>query len=227
MNAPHNSYSHIFAKMENRTIVDALQWRYACKKFDPGKIIPEDTFQRILQALNLTPTSMGMQLMKFLVVQNTEVRKALVPHAYNQHQITDCSHLLVLCRESHVTQDFIDEYVNRSARIRNQDVNSSKIKGFKKMLESANLMSENDRVKWMSSQVYIALGVLLTTCAVEQVDACPMEGFVPQEFDRILKLRKKGLKSIVVVPLGYRHEEDPYQHLPKVRRELDTIVEYI
>jgi len=213
--------------MKESTIIEALSWRYACKKFDPTKRLSDEKFERILTALNLTPTSMGMQLMKFIVVENKELKAELVPFAHNQQQVVDCSHLLVLCRETAVTDDFIDEYVNRSAGLRNQDVNSPKILGFRKMLESANLLNETDRVKWLTNQVFIALGVLLTTCALEKVDSCPMEGFIPYEFDRVLGLTERGLSSVVVCPIGYRHEDDIYQDLPKVRRELSTIVEYI
>lgn len=213
--------------MEEKSFVEALKWRYACKKFDPTKKIPEEKFVELLDALNLTPTSMGMQLLKFIVVTDPQVKKDLVQYAYNQEQIADCSHLILLCREAQVTSDFIDEYVTRSASIRNQDVQSPQIAGFRKMLESANMMSEADRVKWLSNQAYLALGVLLSACAVERIDSCPMEGFVPHEFDRILGLEAKGLKSVIAIPVGYRHVDDTYQHLPKVRRELHTIVEYI
>ena len=170
---------------------------------------------------------MGMQLLKFIVVTDPKVKSSLVPFAYNQEQIADCSHLIVLCRETQVSAEFIDEYVSRSAAIRNQEIDSPKISGFRKMLESASMMSEADRVKWLSNQVYLALGILLAACALEQIDSCPMEGFIPHEFDRILGLEEKGLKSVVAVPVGYRHADDTYQHLPKVRRELHTIVEYI
>lgn len=212
--------------MKESTIIEALSWRYACKRFDSTKKLSDEKLERILTALNLTPTSMGMQLMKFIVIEDEKLKAALLPFAHNQRQVVDCSHLLVLCRETSVTDEFIDEYINRSAELRNQDLDSPKILGFRKMLESANLLSETDRVKWLTNQVFIALGVLLTACALEKVDSCPMEGFIPFEFDEILGLTERGLSSVVVCPIGYRHADDIYQNLPKVRRELNTIVEF-
>ena len=208
-------------------IIDALSWRYACKRFDATKKISSDKLNIILHALNLAPTSMGMQLMKFLVIDNQAIKDELVQYSYNQQQVADCSHLLVLCRETGVTDEFIDEYVKRTATLRDYDIGSPKIKGFRRMLDSTTRMNASEQKNWMTNQVYIALGVLMTTCAIEKIDSCPMEGFIPHEYDRVLGLSSRGLSSVIVCPIGYRHEEDTYQELPKVRRDLTSIIEFI
>lgn len=209
---------------EPTTILDDLQWRYACKRFDNTRKIDEQDLQTLLEALNLTATSLGMQLLKCVVVENQLIKEQLVSHAFGQRQVADCSHLLVLCRYATVDQTAVDEYVNRTAHIRNMDANGDKMQGFKKMIESTMQMSEKDRVNWMNNQAYIALGNLLTVCANLRIDACPMEGFVPAKVDELLDLPALGLESVLLCPVGFRHEQDPYALQPKVRKSLTDFV---
>jgi nitroreductase / dihydropteridine reductase len=213
--------------MKNKSLIDSLEWRYACKKFDSAKTLSNEKVETLLNALNLTPTSMGMQLMHFIVIENKEIQKQLVPFAFNQQQVEDCSHLLVLCRELDVKDSFIDALVDRTVSLRNFEDNKVKIEGLRKMLKITQEMKPIDRDHWIINQVYIALGVLMTACAIEEVDACPMEGFQSTEFDRILGLKDKGLTSVLLCPIGYRHEDDSYSSSPKVRQPIESIVTYI
>jgi nitroreductase / dihydropteridine reductase len=205
-------------------IVDAMNWRYACKKFDNSKNVPESTVGAILDTLNLTATSLGMQLLKVVVVRDQQIKNKIVEFSYNQNQVAECSHLLILCRYTDVQEPHVDEYVNRSATTRGMDVYSEKIKGFRSMVSSTLSMPEEQKKHWMTNQVYIALGNLLNTCAILGIDACPMEGFEPKKIDAFLSLNELGLSSVLMCPIGYRHPEDPYSRMPKVRRDIQDFI---
>lgn len=206
------------------TILEDLQWRYACKKFDQSRKLDETSLNTILQAINLTATSLGMQMMKCVVVENQALKDELVASCYNQMQVADCSALLVLCRYNEVNANHVEEYVNRTSKTRNVALDHPKIIGFKKMIESTVNMPNAQRENWLNNQVYIALGNLMTVCANLRIDACPMEGFVPQQVDELLGLTTQGLSSVVLCPIGFRHPEDPYAIMPKVRRDLQNLV---
>lgn len=204
-----------------KTIIDDLKWRYACKRFDSTLKLSQADLETILEALNLTATSLGMQLLKCVVVENTELKEKLVEYAFGQRQVADCSHLLVLCRYDKVSEADVDEYVNRTAYIKSLDIESPKMQGFRKMISGAVGMPKEKQINWMNNQVYLALGNLLTVCANMHIDACPMEGFTPEKVDEVLKLDSFGLKSVVLCPIGYRHEEDSYAKQPKVRKSIE------
>lgn len=208
-------------------ILSALKWRYAVKKFDPAKKIPQKDLDTLLEALRLSPSSYGLQPWKFLVIANPELKEKLRPHSYNQPQITDCSHLIVLCRTSAVDEASVDKLINVTAEVRNQPV--SDLEGYKKMMVGD--LVEGPRAKitdhWSAHQVHIALGVLLASAASMQIDACPMEGFSPSEYDEVLGLKEKGLSSVVLCALGYRSGGDVYAKAKKVRFEPKDVIEKI
>lgn len=208
-------------------IEEALTWRYAVKKFDSGKELSHEQMDSILAALQLTPTSMGLQLMKFIVIKDEKLKEACVPLAYNQRQVADCSHLLVLCRVDEVREEHITSYVEQTAIIRGLKVPSRQLAGFESMLRNTLKMSREQQVKWMDNQVYLALGNLLTACAVEGIDACPMEGFMPDKVNELLGLTEKGLQSVILCPIGFRSKEDKYAAFPKVRRDSTELIEYL
>ncbi len=213
--------------IESQDVLAALHWRYACKKFDNTRHLTEQSVQQLLESLNLTATSLGMQLMKIVVIKNPQVKEQMLQHCYNQHQVRDCSHVLVLCRYNEVDEQLVDEYVERSAATRNFDLNSPKMQGFRNMVLSTISLPEEKRINWMTNQVYIALGNLLTTCAMMQIDSCPMEGFHPKGVDSLLGLSELGLSSVLLCPIGYRHAEDVYAQLPKVRRPIEDFAVYL
>ncbi len=203
----------------NDILIAALNARYATKKFDTAKKIPLATVNAIIEAIRLTPTSYGLQLMKVVLVEDENLREQLVAHAYGQQQIVDASHLLILCREKRANDEHISDYIENIADTR--DIHIDHLVGFKNMMHNTVLkMTPAQQEDWMKQQVYIALGNLLTSCAILEIDACPMEGFLPSEFDRILGLEEMNLSSVLVVPIGYRAEDDKTASLKKVRRAL-------
>lgn len=210
----------------SENIVADFQWRYACKKFDPQKKLSESDLGDIVQALRLGASSYGLQPWKFIVVRNPEVREKLVPAAFGQRQVADASHLIVLCALKDVNEAHVDSYIADTARTRNLEL--SELDGFKSMLMKMIVNgSDEKKAAWAKNQVYIALGSLLSICASMRVDSCPMEGFRPKEVDTILDLEAKGLRSILMCPIGYRSVDDDYARRAKVRFAEDKVIEYI
>lgn len=199
-------------------IIESLKWRYAVKSFDPNKKLTSEQVNRIKDGLQLTPTSMGLQLMQFIIIENQEIKNQIVPFAYNQKQVADCSHLLVLCRKTHVQEDDITTFVGRTGEVRELDNQHPTLQNYEKMLRNSLNLSLEQQQAWMENQVYIALGNLLTLCAAEKIDACPMEGFNRTQLDEFLKLPEKNLSAVVMCPIGYRSDEDKYSRINKVRR---------
>jgi len=203
--------------------IKALQWRYACKKFDATKKVSDKKIKRLTKAFRLTATSFGLFPLKMLVISNQKVKDSLLIHAYNQKQITDCSHLLVLCIDSKMDTTTIDTHFELEKEIRN--IKDASIAGFRQNLrDSFSAKSEEEKEIGAKNQAYIALGNLMTVCAMEKVDTCPMEGFNPSKFDEILNLENKNLKSVLIMPVGYRSEDDFMSTLKKVRKPLKEIV---
>lgn len=205
------------------SIVEKLHWRYAVQKFSTEKL-PEEKVETVLRALALTPSSFGLQPWKFVLVENPEVREELLHHAWKQQQIVDASHLLILCRLETVTHADIDKYIASIAGLRG--VQEEDLAGFSRSIKkTVGNFSNEQQAEWMTKQIYIALGTFLTVCAVEHVDACPMEGFLTHEFDKVLGLTEKGLRSVVVIPFGYRADDDKHASHKKVRYSLeDTLI---
>lgn len=208
----------------NDTLLSALQWRYATKVFDATKKIPADTWKTLEEALVLTPSSCGLQPWKFIVITNDELKGKLRPHAWGQSQVTDCSHFVVFAAELNVGEAFIDKNIRRTAEVRGSTVES--LQGYRKMI--VDLMVKGPLSKtindWAAHQIYIALGNFMTAAALLKIDTCPMEGFQPAEFDKILDLKAKNLASVVCCPAGYRSESDKYASLPKVRFNTEEVV---
>lgn len=205
------------------TIKQSLEWRYATKKFDANKKVSETDLEVLLQALRLSPSSFGLQPWKFIVVTNPDTRQKLKAASWNQTQITDASHLIVLARQTDMTEAHVSAYISDIAKKRNSTVES--LEGYKQMMNGfIKAMSPDKKSEWMSRQVYIALGFLMAACAVHSIDACPMEGFDPKAYDDILNLESKGLSTVVLCPVGYRSADDKYASEVKVRYPLSQVV---
>ncbi|WP_413575276.1 NAD(P)H-dependent oxidoreductase [Bdellovibrio sp. HCB290] len=212
--------------MANKQIQEALEWRYAVKKFDPTKKISEKDLNTLLESLKLAPSSYGIQPWKFLVVENPEVREELKPVSWNQSQVTDASHQIVLLYRDTIDEAFVQKYIERIAEVRGVDLPS--LQGFKDMMINNIVKAPEEKIRvWSQRQAYIAMGFLLETAALLKIDATPMEGFSASDYDRILKLDGTGWKSIATVTLGYRHSEDSFQNLKKVRFADDALIEYV
>lgn len=193
-----------------------LNWRYATQKFDPARKIPEAEFLELLESLRLAPSSYGLQPWKFIVARDEGLRKDLRKHAWDQPQVTDASHLLVLCALKKINPDYVKDFTARAAKSRN--VAPESLSGYEQaMLNSLKGMPAQALSDWMKRQVYLALGMLLAQCAHKKIDSCPMEGFDARKFDEILRLKKLNLESVVLCPVGYRAKDDQYAGLKKVR----------
>jgi nitroreductase len=197
-------------------LVKQLNWRYATKQFDAQrKITPED-WAALEEALVLTPSSYGLQPWKFMVVKDGATREKLVEASWGQRQVAEASHLVVFTVKSEIGEGDIEEYIERIAEVRG--VARESLKGFRDMMVGALVqgMDASQQKAWAARQAYIALGNFLNSAAVLGIDACPMEGIEPERYDAILGLGAQGL-STVVVAAGYRHQNDPYAGLKKVR----------
>jgi nitroreductase len=212
--------------MKNKEIIKALNWRYATKVYDPTKIVSEEDLHTILESARLSPSSIGAEMWKFIVVKNKETREKIKVVGYNQPQITDASHLIILTYRTDVVENLTKEKIERTAKIQNVDEN--KLEELKSFLENSvtQKIQGGNLEDWIKSQVYIPLGIMIETAALLEIDSCPMEGFESEKVDEILGLVEKNLKSITMLPIGYRGD-DPTSVRPKVRRDFDDVVEFI
>ncbi len=209
------------------TVLQQLKWRYATKKFDPSKKIPDDIWKVLEQSLVLAPSSFGLQPWKFFVVRNPEIRQALLPHSWGQKQVVDASHLVVFAIKKDIDDADVDRYVRRMAEVQGVPVENLEkfaqvVKGFLN-----NPPYPLDKNEWSARQVYIALAQFMTTAAMLGVDTCPMEGFVPDQYNQVLGLTAQGYSAVVVCPAGYRASDDPQAQRPKVRYKTEDVVDYI
>ena len=213
--------------MTSDTLITQLNWRYATKAFDPVKKIAAADWAALEQALILTPSSYGMQPYKFLVITDPAVKEKLVPASWNQRQPADCSHYIVFAARTANSVADVDEYMARIAEVRGGSADA--LGGFKKMLVADVVDGERGKAatEWAARQAYIALGNFMTAAAVLGIDTCPMEGFVPTQYDEILGLREKGLTAAVACAAGYRAAEDKYAALPKVRFPASKLIVHI
>ena len=206
--------------------IQAYNWRYATKEYDKNKKLTDEQLDILLKSIELTPTSFGIQAYKVLVITNPEIREKLKAAAWNQPQITDASHLIVFAVPTNLSDANIDSYVENIAKIRNVPIES--LAEYSAMMKgSVNSKTPEQRTEWLARQVYIALGFLLATAAIENIDSTPMEGFDNKQFDEILGLSKDNLTSVVLAPVGFRSDTDAYAKLAKVRFGMEVLVEEI
>ncbi|MEM9480045.1 MAG: NAD(P)H-dependent oxidoreductase [Verrucomicrobiota bacterium] len=210
--------------MEPTQLIDALKWRYATKAFDPTKDIAPDVWDALEESLVLTPSSYGLQPWEFIVITDREYREQFVEHSWNQRQVADASHLVVMAAKKSVTEADVDAWIQATADSRGVEV--STLGTFRDMLIGGVVkgMTADEQERWAKMQTYIALGSFMTSAALLQIDVCPMEGFVATEYDRILGLAEKGLTTSVLAPAGYRADGDKYAALPKARFAREKVV---
>ena len=205
-------------------LLQKLQWRYATKKMDPSRAVPQEKVDRILEAARLAPTSSGLQPYEIIVVTNKEIREQIKPKAWGQGQITDCSHLLVFA----AWDTYTAERINHMFDLTNAQRGGSNEgwENYRKMLLGTYpARDERTNFEHAARQAYIGLGAALIAAAYEEVDATPMEGFDAKALDEILNLPARGLRSVVIVPLGYREEDkDWLVNLKKVRRPREQFI---
>lgn len=198
-------------------LLESLNWRYAVKKYDATKKISSADLAILKEATKLSVSSMGLQPFKVIIVENPELRAKLAPAGYNQSGITEASQLFVFAVENNVGSKQIESYMENISETRGIPVES--LKGFSDMIDGFIAgLDEEGRNNWSKKQAYLALSTLINTAASLKIDATPMEGFNPQQFDEILGLKELGLTTAVIAAVGYRHEEDATQHYKKVRK---------
>ena len=206
----------------NDQLIEALEWRYATKKYDSSfELDPKDkaTLEQVLQ---LTPSSYGLQPLHYIWLEDQKLLEQTKKLAWNQEQITDASAVIVLCTLTTLDRTFLDAHIDLTRDTRSMQ--EEQIQGFRAHLHASVGTKPNHEIRlWNDKQAYIALGQLLTACALLKLDATPMEGFDPKALDELLALEEKGLHSVLICTIGKRSENDRYQHLKKVRRPIKSI----
>lgn len=203
-------------------ILSALNWRYAVRRFSPQKI-DESCVRELLKAVRLSASAFGLQPYRMIVVKDVETRKQLLPYAMGQDKVVDCSHLVILAARTDIGDDMIDRYIESVSQAR--QVPKQELQGLADHMKSVFAgMSQRQKIDWAHQQAYIALGTLLTSAALMKIDSCPMTGFEPENFDRVLGLAERGLESSVICALGIRHPEDKSASMPKVRYPLSDML---
>lgn len=203
-----------------------LNWRYATKKFDTSKKVSTNDIQKLKEVIQLSVSSYGLQLYKVLIIENPEIKEQLKPVSWNQNQITDASHLFVFCNYTDATSEAVDAFIKQTAETRNLDLD--RLNGYGDFIkEKLKEKTEEEKTSWLKSQTYLALGNLLNACAELKIDACPMEGFEPEAYNKILNLDTHGLNAAVIAPIGYRHDDDHSIGQPKVRKPIELLFDLV
>ena len=213
-------------KVSNKTIVEQLNWRYAVKKFDAEKKISDADWKTLQDSLVLAPSSYGLQPYKFIVVTDQETKKKLSEAAYGQTQPSDCSHLVVITYKKVLTDADVEHFVERIAEVRNAPKES--LKDYEQTMKGSakKAVDEGYIETWNSRQAYLALGFLLQTAALLEVDACPMEGFSVEKANEVLGLT--DYSAVTLCPLGFRDAENDWMaNLPKVRLLKEELIQTV
>ena len=209
------------------SLIEKLQWRYATKKMDPTKSVPLEKVEKILEAIRLTASSSGLQPYEVLVITNKAIREKIKAIAWDQTQIVDSSYLLVFAAWDTYTADRINQSFDMTEKIRNFKSEAGDIYR-QKLLSGYTARDAETNYNHAAKQAYIGLGTALIAAAYEGVDCTPMEGFDPIALDEILNLKAKGLRSVVMLPLGYRKaDEDWLVNLKKVRKPKESFITWI
>ena len=208
--------------ISNDEISHQLRWRYATKSFDPAKRIAPADLEVLKRSLELSPSSFGLQPWAFFFVDTPKVREDLRAVSWNQQQVTNASHFVVLAARSTVDEAFVQRYVERICAVRGQA--PAAVEPYRQMMLGFIANPALNVDEWVSRQVYIALGFLLSTAAMMSIDACPMEGIDAGKYDEILGLRDRGFETRVACALGYRAADDYLAPLPKVRYEREELI---
>lgn len=207
--------SHSPPHLSPDTLLSALKWRYATKQFDPARKIPDDTWAALERTMVLSPSSFGVQPWQFIIVRDRPTLEKLKVAAWNQSQVTDCSHFVVLAHRTEITEADIDKLIKATADA--QGSSCDDLSAYRNIIVQFAQTEGFDTAAWAARQVYIALGFLMEAAALLGIDTCPMEGLDPQKFDEILALPPQGYQTTVACALGYRSPQCQGASRPKVR----------
>jgi nitroreductase len=209
----------------SQPLLDALQWRYATKQFNPTAKIAPELWATLEQTLVLAPSSYGLQPWKFVVVTTQSLKDQLPAAAWGQPQPRDCSHFVVFAAKQTVEDAFVAKFIQRTASVRG--VRTDSLNAMKDAILSKLHRMGSSHLNWTSRQCYIALGFMLEAAALLKVDACPMEGIIPEQLDPLLGLTDSGYTSVVACALGYRSANDAYASQAKVRSENKDVIVHL
>ncbi|MGA2081337.1 MAG: NAD(P)H-dependent oxidoreductase [Holophaga sp.] len=207
------------------TLIQALNWRYATKVFDPARKISAADLNTLEQSLVLTPSSFGLQPYRFLVVTDPGLREKLREASWGQAQVTDCSHLFVFLARKRLTEADVDHLIDRIVQVHGEK--RENLAGYRSMMVNTLVAGARAATvpEWAARQAYIALGQFMASAAMLGLDTCPMEGLDPATYDEILGLKDTPFRTVVACPVGYRAPVDKYAALPKVRFPVEELVE--
>lgn len=213
--------------VSTKTLMEALHWRYATKKFDASRKIPDATWAVLEEALVLSPSTFGIQPWKFIVVTDKATREKLSAASWGQSQPLDCSHYVVFAGRKNLDATDIDHFITRTAEVRG--VTKESLKHYAHVIAGSTdkARHEGHLDTWMSRQVYIALGQYMASAALLGIDTCPMEGFDPPKYDEILGLTAMGFTALCAGAAGYRATDDKYATSPKVRFKADEVIVHV
>lgn len=199
------------------SIIENLNWRYATKKFDATKRIAPEHLQILKDSVRLTASSYGLQPYQVIMLEDTDLRQKVKEVAWNQAQVVEASDVMILANITNLGTKDVKDYIENMAQVR--AISTESLKGYEDMMTKVvTTLSPKDKANWTAKQAYIALGTLLTVAAELKIDATPMEGFDQDAVNKILGLPERGLSAALIIPLGYRSENDATQHLKKVRK---------
>lgn len=205
--------------------LEALSRRYSVKKFN-NEIIPREALHNILESGKLSASSLGLQPYKILVVESKEMKKKLIPAFYNPSQISTCSHLIVIVSKKSLNESYVDGYFRHISEVR--ETPPEKLDLFRNSInQHINQKTQDEIFNWAEKQSYIVLANLMYAAAMESIDTCPMEGFRPDLIEEILEINPETEKVTVTLALGYRSEEDHFQHMKKVRKPNEKLFKFI
>jgi len=203
-------------------ILDALNWRYAVKKFSDKKVTNEN-LKELLEATRLSASGYGLQPYKIIVIESVELRGKLLPYSFGQDKVAESSHLIIFAAHTDIGDCTVDRYIKKHAQVIGKSI--EQLNNFSTHMKSAfSHKSQEQKQEWAHNQAYIALGNFLTCAASMKIDSCPMTGFDKPGFDKVLGLHEKGLTSSIICPIGYRHPSDEQARSPKVRLDFDDII---
>ncbi len=206
--------------------IKQLNWRYATKLFDASKKVEESDIALLEEAIRLAPSSYGFQPFKVFVITDQSFKQKLLPITHNKVQVVDASHLFVFCAQLAFTDEQVDNYLHLKAHTQKIDFDS--LKKYGDFMKGRLKEKSPETMKhWTAKQTYLALGNLINACAILAIDACPIEGFESDKYDKLLGLENIGLTTTVLAAVGYRSQEDKNQHLPKVRKAKEDLFLYI
>lgn len=210
-------------KISSSSLLNNLNWRYATKVFNKQKLIDEELFDDLLEVLRLSPSSIGLQPWKFIVVKNPLIREQLKKSSMEQSQITDASHLIIICSLKNINESYLDKLI--ACEKESSEDHISTLENYKKFaLDYIKKMPKDELQHWMREQCYIALGFLLSACSMLHIDACPIEAIDRERFNEILGLDKSGIEARTAVALGYRSKDDLHAKQKKFRFKREEII---